>query len=125
MFIRIAIIFLGIAFLVPGLLGVLRPEQLAEGLGLTPDGSAGLMTVRALIGAPYLAMAAIAIYAALRGQWAWLVPLAAIEGAMMLVRIMTGITEGFDSASIRIIIVELVCTVVLALGAILPARSQN
>jgi hypothetical protein len=78
-----------------------------------------------LIGAPYLALAATAIYAALCGQWAWLVPLAAIEGVMTLVRIMTGITEGFDSASIRIIIVELVCTVVLALGAILPARSKN
>tara|TARA_R110002049_G_scaffold9747_22_gene48914 strand:- start:51 stop:428 length:378 start_codon:yes stop_codon:yes gene_type:complete len=123
--IRIAVIFFGVGFLIPGLLGVFRPEQLAEGLALTPDGSAGLLTVRALIGAPYLAMAATAIYAALRGQWAWLVPLAAIEGVMTLVRITTGIAEGFDAASIRIIIVELVCTVVLALGAILPARSQN
>ena len=125
MFIRIAVIFLGVAFLIPGFLGVFRPEQLAEALALTSDGSAGLLTVRALIGAPYLAMAATAIYAALRGQWAWLVPLAAIEGFMALVRIMTGVTEVFDSASIRVIIVELVFTVVLAMGAILPARSQH
>lgn len=58
LFIRIAVIFLGVGFLIPGFLGVFRPEQLAEGLALTPEGSAGLLTVRALIGAPYLAMAA-------------------------------------------------------------------
>ena len=122
---RIAIILLGIGFLLPGVVGLLRPERMAEVLALAPDGFNGLLAIRALIAAPYLAMGIITVYAAVRGQWSWLVPIAAIEGTMVIVRIVSGVAGEFDSAGIRTIVMETVATALLTLGAILPPRSPE
>ncbi len=125
MVLRVAAIGIGIFFLLPGFVGVFRPERLAEILELGPETAVGLVTVRVLIGAPYIAMAFVTLYAAVRRQWAWLAPIAAIEGVMALVRIMSGFTEGFDAAGIGTIIVEATVCVVLTLGALLPVNSRQ
>lgn len=109
--------------MIPGFVGVFRPERLAEVLMLAPETAAGWVSVRVLIGAPYMAMALVTILGALRGHCAWLVPVAATEGAMMIVRIMSGFTHGFEAAGVSTIIVEAVICIVLAVAAILPARS--
>jgi hypothetical protein len=122
---RIAIIVLGVGFLLPGLAGVFRVERFAEVVALTPESQTGIEAIRVLIGAPYLAMSAVTIYAAVRSQWAWLAPIAAIEGAMALTRLFSGLTDGFGTntfASFAQLIIEMVVCVVLSLGAILPAR---
>jgi hypothetical protein len=122
---RIAIIFLGAGFLLPGLAGVIRPERLAEALALAPESQLGIAAIRAMIGAPYLAMSAITIYAAVRRQWALLAPIAAIEGAMAGTRIFSGLTDGIGPSDFGFyapLMIEAVACVVLSLGAILPAR---
>ncbi len=122
---RIAIIVLGVGFLLPGLAGVFRVERFAEVVALTPESQTGIEAIRVLIGAPYLAMSVVTIYAAVRSQWAWLAPIAAIEGAMAATRLLSGLTDGFGAntfASFAQLMIETVVCVVLCLGAILPAR---
>lgn len=122
---RIAIIVIGVGFLLPGLAGVFRVERFAEVVALTPESQTGIEAIRVLIGAPYLAMSAVTIYAAVRNQWAWLAPIAAIEGAMAVTRLVSGLTDGFGAntfASFTQLIIEIVVCIVLSLGAILPAR---
>jgi hypothetical protein len=120
---RIAVVVLALGMLLPGFVGVFRPERLAEALALEPQGAVGWVAIRVLVGAPYIAMGLVALYAAARRHWALLAPVAAIEGVMALVRIGSGLTEGFEAASVGTIIVELVACLVLSLAAILPARS--
>ncbi|MDZ7826470.1 MAG: hypothetical protein U5R48_11170 [Gammaproteobacteria bacterium] len=43
---------------------------------LAPEGAEGLVAIRVLIGAPYIAMGLVTLYAAMRRQWAWLAPIA-------------------------------------------------
>ncbi len=123
MFLRLAVLVVGLGFLLPGVAGVFRPERLAEILMLAPETAVGWVTVRVLIGAPYIAMGLVTLYAAVRRQWAWLVPIAAIEGAMALVRIMSGFAYGFEAAGVGEILVEAAVCLVLALASVLPARA--
>lgn len=125
MILRIAVTVIGGFFLLPGIAGVFRPERLAEALGLAPEAAAGWVSVRVLIGAPYLAMAFVTLYASVRRQWAWLAPVAAIEGAMMLARIMSGFIHGFEAAGVGLILAEAGICLVLAAAAILPAWSPR
>lgn len=125
---RLAVILVGIGFLFPGFVGVFRPERLAEVVGLAPESPMGIAAIRVLIGAPYLAMSAMTIYAAVRRQWAWLAPIAAIEGAMAVTRLFSGLADGFGAdpfASYAQLVIESVVCVVLSLGAILPARLER
>ena len=121
---RILVILLGLSFLLPGVAGVFRPERLAEALALAPEAPAGFTTIRTLIGAPYLAMAVMTVLAAVRRQGAWLVRIAATEGFMLVTRIFTGTMVGFDRQTMILITLEVVAVVILALGAILPARAK-
>lgn len=125
MILRVAAIVIGTFFFLPGFVGVFRPERLAEILALVPESPVGLVTIRVLIGAPYIAMGLVTVFAAVRGRWAWLVPISAIEGVMALSRILSGFTEGFEAAGVGTILVEAVVCVVLALTAILPVRAER
>jgi hypothetical protein len=124
MILRIAVILTGMFFLLPGFVGVFRPERLADTLMLAPEAAGGWVAIRVLIGAPYIAMGLVTLYAAVRGRWAWLVPVAAIEGIMAATRIVSGFLDGFEAAGVHLIGVELLICIVLSLGAILPARSR-
>jgi len=125
MVLRIAAIMLGLLFLIPGFVGVFRPERLAEALYLAPETNVGWVTIQVLIGAPYIAMGLVTLYGAIRGQWALLAPIAAIEGVMAIARTLSGFTYGFEAAGIGTIIIEIIVCIVLVLAATLPARSQS
>ncbi|MEL6662624.1 MAG: hypothetical protein AAFR33_06440 [Pseudomonadota bacterium] len=125
MVLRIAAIIFGLLFLIPGFVGVFRPERLAEALFLVPETDVGWVTIQVLIGAPYIAMSLVTLYGAIRGQWALLAPVAAIEGVMALTRTFSGFTYGFEAAGIGTIIIEVVVCVILGLAATLPARAQS
>lgn len=125
MTLRVAALLFGLGFLLPGFVGVFRPERLAEILAIKPETAVGLVTIRVLIGAPYIAMGLVTLYAAVRRQWAWLAPIAATEGVMALVRVLSGFKEGFAAAGTGFILVEMIVCLVLALAATLPARSAR
>ncbi|MGF1456935.1 MAG: DUF4345 family protein [Alphaproteobacteria bacterium] len=119
---RIAVILLGVGFLYVGSMGFFRPERLAVVLDFNPETLVGLGSVRALVGAQYLAMGLTAIVAAVRGHWSWLAPLAAIEGCMVLARILSGFEGEWSPNGMTTLIMEVVSCLLLGLGAVLPNR---
>ncbi|MEN0651755.1 MULTISPECIES: DUF4345 family protein [Hyphobacterium] len=120
--IRIVIILISVGFVFIGAIGFMQPERLAEAVSLLPQAPEGLASVRALIGAHYLAMGLVGIYAAIRIHPGWLVPLAAIEAVMVIARI-TSIAAGeLDTAGMVQTGMEVVAASLLALGAFLPIR---
>ncbi len=122
---RIVIIVLAFGFLFVGYMGFFRPERLAEVLAFNPATPVGIGSVRALVGAQYLAMGLTALFAAVRGHWAWLVPLAAIEGCMVVARIMSSFAGELGPTGVTTIVMEVVSCLVLALGAFLPTRQSR
>lgn len=124
MLLRIGIGLLGLGFLLVGVTGLFRPEQLSEALALTPSNPVGLGSLRAMIGAHYFAMGSVALLAALLQRWSWLVPLAAIEGCMVLARGLAATAGQLDEAGISATIMEVVACLVLSLGAYLPGRTK-
>lgn len=122
---RIAAIIIGVFLILPGLAGVFRTERMAEALAIAPQSASGTVAISVLIGAPYLAMGLVTLYGAIRKQWALLLPIAAIEGAMAVVRIASGFNYGFEVAGLVEIVLEITICVVLTLGGFLPARSAK
>lgn len=114
----VAVIVLGVGLLLLGLVGVLRPLRVAESLAWAPDGPAGAVAIRTLIGAPYLAMGVMTLGAVAFQQWAWLAPIAAIEAAMALIRFVSIFTDGFKAARLPMLFAEIVATLVLSQGAL-------
>ncbi len=122
MILRILVVVLALGFLFVAYTGFFRPDRLAEALFLAPQSLAGLGSIRALVGAQYLAMGLVSIYAVLRGQWAWLAPLAAIEGCMIVARVMSLTGGEAGPTATATLGMEIFATLVLALAAILPPR---
>jgi hypothetical protein len=122
MILRIAIAPLGLGLLLVGFTGLLRPTDLAEALELAPGTAVGVGSVRAMIGAHYLAMGATALYAAVRGRGAWLAPLAAIEGCMVLARILSAVSGELDAGGVTATGVEIVACIVFAFGSVTLRR---
>ena len=122
---RIAAIMIGVFLILPGLAGVFRTERMAEALAIAPQSASGSVAISVLIGAPYLAMGLVTLYGAIRRQWALLLPIAAIEGAMAVVRMASGFTYGFEVAGLVEIVLEITICVVLTLAGTLPARSEK
>lgn len=120
---RIAAIIFGVLLILPGLAGVFRTERMAEALELVPQSPTGLVSLSVLIGAPYIAMGLVTLYGAIRKQWALLLPIAAIEGAMFVVRLGAAFTYGFEVAGPFELIMEPLLCVVLTLAGTFPARS--
>ncbi|MEZ5945602.1 MAG: hypothetical protein R3C13_07595 [Hyphomonas sp.] len=116
-FLRVAVLVVGLGFLLPGFLAVFRTDRLAEFLSLDLVPPTGLVTVRVLIGAPYLAMAGVCIYTAIKSTWAWLVPIAATEGLMALLRISSGFVHGYSAAGIPEMLIETFICVLMAYAA--------
>lgn len=122
---RILAIMFGVLLLLPGLAGVFRTERLAEALAIVPQSASGSVAISVLIGAPYIAMGLVTLYGAIREQWALLLPIAAIEGAMAVVRIASAFRHGFETAGTFEIVMEILICGVLTLAGTLPARAAK
>ena len=114
---RAGVIIIGVGFCLPGVLAVFQTDRLGEFLSLNAASPTGQVSIKVLIGAPYLAMAAICIFAAVKSKWSWLAPVAAIEGAMCVVRIYSGLIYGFEAAGTVEILIEITVCIFLAICA--------
>ena len=121
--IRAMIVLMGIGYLFVGFAGFVRPTGVAEAMSLAPQAPPGIAVMRTIVGAQFAAMGFIAIIAAVRVIPAWLVPLAAIEGFMVLSRVIALINGEADSAGVTQTGMEIVAVTVLTLGAVLPIRA--
>lgn len=114
---KILVLLIGACFMLIGLMGVFQPAQLAEAFGFelpTPE-SVGQM--RAMIGAHYVAMGAVCLFAGIRNLPALLLPIGIIEATMLLARLIAAINGEFTSAIIAPTMIELVAASVLLTAA--------
>jgi len=72
-----------------GLAGLLTPQDFAASLQLSLDNPEGAGSVRAMIGAHYVAMGSVCLFASFRARPGLLWPVAAIEIAMVFARLLT------------------------------------
>lgn len=122
---KIAVYLIGGLFLLIGLAGMFTPENFASGLGLSLASAEGAGSIRAMIGAHYLAMGAICFFALLRQQPVLLLPIAAIELVMVIARGVAVVNGEFGSATVVPTIIEVVAAAVLLMAALrLPASKK-
>jgi len=115
---KIVVFLTGGLFLVIGLAGLFTPEEFANGLGVSLTSAEGAGSVRAMIGAHYLAMAAVSFFAMLRQQPVLLLPIAAIESMMVIARGVAAVNGEFGSATAVPTVIEVTAAVVLFTAAL-------
>lgn len=116
---KIIVCVFGAILLLIGVIGTFNPAELAAQLGLELPSAVATGQVRAMIGAHYLAMAAVCFYAAARNLPALLFPIGLIETMMVVARIIAGINGEFDASVVGPTVIELV------LGATLLTLSRR
>lgn len=103
---RIFFFALGAMFLLIGMAGMLRPDDVIEGLGLASPGADGREAVRAIVGGHYAGMGAVCLIAAARRAPAILLPIGAIAAAMVLARILSFATGEVTPAALVQTLIE-------------------
>ncbi|MEL6371046.1 MAG: hypothetical protein AAFR03_10035 [Pseudomonadota bacterium] len=122
--IKIIVFILGGVFTLIGIVGLFAPAVLAGELGLTLTGGEGAASVRAMIGAHYLAMGGVCLYAAARNRTVLLLPVGAIEAMMVVARALSILSGEFVTAAVLPTIVELAAAGVLLTTSLKALRSQ-
>ena len=121
---KMAVFLIGGLFFLIGLAGLFTPEEFASGLGLSLVSAEGAGSVRAMIGAHYLAMAAVCVFAMLRQQPVLLLPVAAIELVMVIARGVAAANGEFGTSTLVPTIIEVVAAAVLLTAALRRLASK-
>lgn len=121
---KIAVYLIGGLFLLIGLAGMFTPENFASGLGLSLATAEGAGSVRAMIGAHYVAMASVCFVAMLRQQPVLLLPIAAIELVMVIARGVAAVNGEFGTATTVPTVIEVVAAAVLFTAVLRLKDSQ-
>ncbi len=111
--IKAAVMLIGGLFLLIGLAGMLSPEDFASGLNLSVDNAEGAGSIRAMIGAHYVAMGGICLYAIVRQKPILLLPIATIEIVMVLARGIAALNGEFATATFVPTGIEIVAALIL------------
>lgn len=114
---KVLVCLIGGLFLLIGLAGMFTPEDFATGLGLSLASAEGAGTVRAMIGAHYVAMGGVCLFAVLRQQPMLLLPVAAIEVVMVVARGLAAMNGEFSAATIVPTSIEMLAAAVLITAA--------
>ena len=94
---KIFVFLIGALFLFLGLAGLFTPGNFANSLGLEMTNPEGAGTVRAMIGAHYVAMGGVCFYAVIRQIPVLLLSIAAIEVVMVIARGIAAVNGEFLS----------------------------
>ena len=121
---KMAVFLKGGLFFLIGLAGLFTPEEFASGLGLSLVSAEGAGSVRAMIGAHYLAMAAVCVFAMLRQQPVLLLPVAAIELVMVIARGVAAANGEFGTSPLVPTIIVVVAAAALLTAALRRPASK-
>ncbi len=114
-----AIVYIiGALFLFIGFSGMFSPEEFASGLGLSLANEEGAGSIRAMIGAHYVAMGGVCFFALIRHQPLLLLPIAAIEIVMVLARGIAAMNGEFGPSALVPTTIEVLAAVVLVTAAL-------
>ena len=114
---KVFVFLIGALFLFLGLAGLFTPENFANSLGLEMANPEGVGTVRAMIGAHYVAMGGVCFYAVIRQTSVLLIPIAAIEVVMVIARGIAAVNGEVSSATLVPTTIEILAVAILVTAA--------
>ena len=114
---KIFVFLIGALFLFLGLAGLFTPENFANSLGLEMTNPEGAGTVRAMIGAHYVAMGGVCFYAVIRQTAVLLIPIAAIEVVMVIARGIAAVNGEVSAATLVPSTIEILAVAILVTAA--------
>ncbi len=114
---KVFVFLIGALFLFLGLAGLFTPENFANSLGLEMTNPEGAGTVRAMIGAHYVAMGGVCLYAVIRQTAVLLIPIAAIEVVMVIARGIAAVNGEVSSATLVPTTIEIFAVAILVTAA--------
>jgi len=114
---KVFVFLIGALFLFLGLAGLFTPENFANSLGLEMTNPEGAETVRAMIGAHYVAMGGVCFYAVIRQTAVLLIPIAAIEVVMVIARGIAAVNGEVSSATLVPTTIEILAVAILVTAA--------
>lgn len=120
---KVFVFLIGALFLFLGLAGLFTPENFANSLGLEMTNPEGAGTVRAMIGAHYVAMGGVCLYAVIRQTAVLLIPIAAIEVVMVIARGIAAVNGEVSSATLVPTTIEILAVAILVTAAMKLPRS--
>ena len=120
---KIFVFLIGALFLFLGLAGLFTPDNFANSLGLEMTNPEGAGTVRAMIGAHYVAMGGVCFYAVIRQTAVLLIPIAAIEVVMVIARGIAAVNGEVSSATLVPTTIEILAVAILVTAAMKLPRS--
>ncbi|MEQ8326798.1 MAG: DUF4345 family protein [Parvibaculum sp.] len=114
---RIAVALVGLFSLAMGLMAFAQPVQLGEMLGLGALSPLGGNSLRADLGAFFLASALAALLALFAGRAQWMWGAAALFGLAVIGRILGVAVDGAPEGVVQPIVIELVLVALSVFGA--------
>ncbi len=114
---RIAVALVGLFSLAMGLMAFAQPVQLGEMLGLGALSPLGGNSLRADLGAFFLASALAALLALFAGRAQWMWGAAALFGLAVIGRILGVAVDGAPEGVVQPIVIELVLVALAVFGA--------
>ena len=114
---KLTVYVIGSLFLLIGFAGLFSPENFANGLGLDLANEEGAGSIRAMIGAHYVAMGGVCLFAVVRNKPILLLPIASIECVMVLARGIAAVNGEFGSSMLIPAGIEIVAVVILTAAA--------
>jgi hypothetical protein len=96
-----------------GAMSMFAPRRMVKNFAIEPVGTAGLSTIRSVIGGLFLASVAMLAIGLTTGQTLGFVAVAILLGVVAFGRIVGIVTDGFDKAVVPPLVVELVIIAVL------------
>lgn len=96
-----------------GTMSMFAPKRMVKNFAIEPIGTAGLSTIRSVIGGLFLASVTMLLLGLFGGQTIGFVAVALVLGVVAFGRIVSLVTDGFDKAVIPPLVVELVIITVL------------
>ena len=102
-----------------GSMSMFAPRRMVKNFAIEPIGTAGLSTIRSVIGGLFIACVAMLAFGLATGQTLGFVAVALLLGVVAFGRVVGIVTDGFDKAVVPPLVVELVI-----IGVLIAAYSQ-
>ncbi len=102
-----------------GTMSMFAPRRMVKNFAIEPIGTAGLSTIRSVIGGLFIASVAMLGFGLATGHTLGFVAVALLLGVVAFGRIVGIVTDGFDKAVVPPLVVELVI-----IGVLLAAHGQ-
>lgn len=91
-----------------GLKSMFNPRSMIQNFSVTPDGAAGLNTMRGVIGGFFLGSFAMLITGLIREETIWFLPVAILLAAVAMGRLIGLVVDGFHKNVVPPLVLEIV-----------------